>query len=53
MDVLKNTSEEAKKRALRRGAVDSLRAPVSKEALLGAIHSVLEACADNNPSNEL
>ena len=48
-------SEEEEKRALRAGAVGFLRKPVSKETLLGAIHSVVEPPPgnNNNPSKEL
>ena len=47
-------TEEEEKRALQAGAACFLRKPVSKEALLGAIHSVLESPGrnNNNPSQE-
>ena len=41
-------TEEEEKRALQAGAACFLRKPVSKEALLGAIHSVLESPGRNN-----
>ena len=46
-------SEEEEKRALRAGAAGFLRKPVSKEALLSTIESVLEPRPNNKPSNEL
>ena len=42
-------SEEEEKRALQVGAIDFLRKPVTKQALLRAIHSVLGPEANNNP----
>jgi FixJ family two-component response regulator len=45
-------SEEEERRALRAGAADFLRKPVSKDALLSAIRNVLENPA-KKPTNEL
>src|SRR2546423_6124855 len=45
-------SEEEERRALRAGAANFLRKPVSKETLLQAIRAVLESSA-NYPWNEL
>src|SRR5437660_5426283 len=45
-------TEEEEKQARRGGAVDFLRKPVSKDALLRAIHSVLGPPVNNNPSKE-
>jgi FixJ family two-component response regulator len=45
-------SQEEEKRAWRAGAVEFLRKPVSKEALLRAIHCVFES-QTNNVSKEL
>jgi len=45
-------SEEEESRALRAGAADFLRKPMSKEALLRAVHAVLDP-PDKDPSKEL
>jgi len=45
-------SEEEESRALRAGAADFLRKPMSKEALLRAVHAVLGP-PDKDPSKEL
>jgi FixJ family two-component response regulator len=45
-------SEEEESRALRAGAADFLRKPMSKEALLRAVHAVLDA-PDKDPPKEL
>jgi FixJ family two-component response regulator len=45
-------SEGEESRALRAGAADFLRKPMSKEALLRAVHAVLDA-PDKDPPKEL
>lgn len=45
-------SQEEESRALRAGAADFLRKPVSKDVLLSALHAVLDPAA-NHPSKHL
>jgi FixJ family two-component response regulator len=45
-------SQEEESRALRAGAADFLRKPVSKDVLLRALHAVLNSAA-NDPSKDL